>query len=170
MSYHEAPVRWQSTFDCNGIIQRAGGSALQHEDYQLQPQTCYVYYKLRSFFTGRFIVINLVRLCAQHWEVFLFRVTLTPKYSLTEHFGRPYRDAQDRLLWKDKTCSAHHELESVVIVIIIIVIIIIITEQFGTPEPHPLLTHLPYDKKALFFSTWQPQMQQHPMTRYSLFD
>ncbi len=21
--------------------------------------------------------------------------------------GRPYRDVQDRLLWKDKTCSAH---------------------------------------------------------------
>ena len=41
----------------------------------------------------------------------------------TRRIGRPYRDAQDRLLWKDKTCPArtyrlaHHELESVVIII-----------------------------------------------------
>ena len=25
----------------------------------------------------------------------------------TRRIGRPYRDAQDRLLWKDKTCPAH---------------------------------------------------------------
>jgi len=39
--------------------------------------------------------------------------------------SRPYRDAQDRLLWRDKTCPArklaHHELESVLIIIIIII-------------------------------------------------
>ncbi len=28
----------------------------------------------------------------------------------THQIGRPYRDAQDRLLWKDKTCPAHTEL------------------------------------------------------------
>ena len=36
--------------------------------------------------------------------------------------SRPYRDAQDRLLWRDKTSCmylAHHELESDFIIIII---------------------------------------------------
>ena len=42
--------------------------------------------------------------------------------------SRPYRDAQDRLFWRDLSCTylAHHELESVLIIIIIIIIIIIV--------------------------------------------
>ena len=43
----------------------------------------------------------------------------------TRRIGRPYQDAQDRLLERqDLSCTylAHHELESVIIIIIIIII------------------------------------------------
>ncbi len=63
----------------------------------------------------------------------------------------PYRDAQDRLLWRDNTCPAHHELESDsiitiilvntdnIIVIIIIVVVFVVALQI---EPHDYIAEL----------------------------
>ena len=46
--------------------------------------------------------------------------------------NRPYKDAQNRLLWRDKTCPARTyliELESVLIIIIIITTCAGVTER-----------------------------------------
>ena len=43
-------------------------------------------------------------------------------------FGRPYRDAQDRQLWREhlsRRYLAHHELESVIVIIIISIVVVI---------------------------------------------
>ncbi len=49
---------------------------------------------------------------------------------MTCRSGRPYRDAQERLLGRQDLCRtylAHHELESVSFIIIIIIIILMST-------------------------------------------
>ena len=52
---------------------------------------------------------------------------------IASHHGctrRPYRDVQDRLPWRDKTCPArylaYHELGSVSIIIVNIIIIMVL--------------------------------------------
>ena len=78
--------------------------------------------------------------------------------------GRPYRDAQDRLLWKDKTRPrtylAHHELEGVAIIIYVIIITTITIVIIKLIQWHELLQGLGLIKPAVQETTVAQQGQQ----------
>ena len=52
------------------------------------------------------------------FSTLFIRLHLTLRDCQNCRVNKPYRGAQDRLFWRDKTCPAcHHELESVVTII-----------------------------------------------------